>query len=145
MAENVVRYYEDVDLGDEIGPLHKDISEEAVATFCRVRGSPRPNRFLDEDEAKRVGLSGRIVPGIMSMAMMAQLLTDWSPTVSLKHLDVVFRQPVFHKPVVITAVVTDMRVDGGEHLVECDVILSTEDRGQMIGGKAILALPSRGR
>ena len=145
MAESVVRYYEDVDLGDEIGPRQKDISVEAVAAFCLVRGSGRPNRFQDEDYARSVGLSGLIVPGIMSMAMMAQLLTDWSPSVFLKHLDVVFRQPVFHKSVVITAVVTDKREDGGEHLVECDVILSTEDRGQLIGGKAVLALPSHRR
>ena len=144
MARGNVLYYEDIDLGDEIGPVEKSITDEMVESFCEVWGSGRgPSRFTSEEIAKRDRLPGPIVPGTMSMALMAQLLTDWSPGVILKHLDVVFRQPVLHQPVTLTAVITDKREEDGENLVECDVTLSTEDRGRLVGGKAILALPNR--
>ncbi len=136
-------YYGDVELGDEIGPLKKDITDEAVAAFCKVWGNPTPNRFTSDAEAKKARLPGPIVPGIMSMALMAQLFTHWSPNASLKHLDLVFRQPVTHKPVVIAAVVTDKREENGEYLVECDVYMSNEESGRLVGGKAIISLPNR--
>ncbi len=144
MARGQIGYYEDVELGDEIGPLEEVISDESVIAFCEVTGAAMPNRFTDADIAKQVRLPGPIVPGIMSMAIMARLLTDWSPGVVLKHLDVVFRQPVPHKFVSISAVVTDKREESGEYLVECDVYLSNEESGRMIGGRAIISLPGRG-
>ena len=149
MTQGKPRYYEEVELGDEIGPLERDITNETVAALCQVWGNPMPNRFTDEEMAKEVGLPGPIVPGVMSMAMMAQLLTHWcsaplaSPNGVLKVLDVVFRQPVPHKPVVIAAVVTDKREEGGENLIECDVYMSNEESGRLVGGKAIISLPSR--
>ena len=144
MAHGQIEYYEDVELGHEIGPLEEDISDESVVAFCEVTGATMPNRFTDAEIAKRVRLSGPIVPGIMSMAIMARLLKDWSPKGVLKHFDVVFRQPVPHTSVSISALVTDKREEDGEYLVECDVYLSNEESGRMIGGRAIVSLPSRG-
>ena len=135
------RYYEDIELGDEIGPMEKYITDEEVAAFCRLWGAPVPNRFTDEESATQVNLSWPIVPGIMSMAIMSQVFTSWEG-VALKHLDVVFRQPVPHALVAITAIVTDKREEDGEHLAECDVYLSTEENGRLVGGKAIIVLPS---
>ena len=89
-----IRYYEDIEIGEEIGPLEKTVNSGAVAAFCKVWGNPIPNRFTDPEIAKQVRLSGPIVPGNMTLAMMAQLLVDWSPNVALKLLDVVHRQPV---------------------------------------------------
>ena len=145
MSSSEVRYYEDVDLGDEIGPLTKAISDQAVTEFCRVSEAPIPNRFTDEGTAKKLGLSGPIVPGVMSMAIIAQFLTSSSASGSLKHLDLVFRQPVPHRPVILSAVITDKREESGEYLVECDVYMRNEESGNLIGGKAILSLPSRER
>ncbi len=145
MSRAVVRYYEDVELGDEIGPLTKTISDQAVAEFCQVSEAPTPNRFTDEDIAKKLGLSGPIVPGVMSMAIIAQFLTTSSAATSLKHLDLVFRQPVPHRPVILSAVITDKREEDGKYLVECDVYMRTEESGNLVGGKAILSLPSRGK
>jgi acyl dehydratase len=143
MTETKSPYFEEVELGDEIGPLEKDITDDAVLAFCKIYTSCTPNRFTDEQIAKEVGLPEPIIPGVMSMAMMAQLLTVWAPEGSLKHLDVVFRQPVFHRPIAISAVVTDKREEDGVHLVECDVYLSDEERGRLVGGRAVMALPSR--
>ena len=142
MTPGNTRDYDEVGIGDEIGPLERVISGESVLAFCKVWGSPMPNRFTDESTAKEVQLPGPIVPGIMSMALMAQLLTHWSPHGTLKRLDVLFRQPVLHGPVIISALVTDKREEGGEKLVECDIHMSNQDSGRLVGGTAVISLAS---
>ena len=85
-----------------------------------------------------------IVPGIMTMAMMAQLLTDWSGPSSIKDLDLVFRQPVPHnRPLTLAATITDLREENGESLVECDILMTGTEGERYVGGKAIVTLPSR--
>ena len=133
-----------MELGDEIGPLEVDITDDSVTAFCRLWGAPKSNRFTDESVAKEVGLAGPIVPGIMSMALMARLLTDWSSNGFLKRLDVVFRQPVPHGRVVIRAVITGKRQEDGEALIECDVHMSNEESGQLVGGMAVISLSGAG-
>ena len=112
-------YFDEIELGDEIGPVEKVATDEAVANFCEVWGAPTPNRFTDADAAAKAGMGGTIVPGIMTMAMMAQLLTDWGGPGSIKDLDLVFRQPVPHnRPLPLAATVTDLRETDGRHRVE---------------------------
>ena len=136
-------FYEDVDLGDELGPLEKHPTTEAVRTFCQIWGNHGPNRFVDDDVAQRLGQPGPIVPGVMSVALMSQLFTQWGPPQILKKIDVVFRQPVLHAPVKVVALVTDKHEEDGENLVECDVHLTNLDGDRLVGGKVILSLPSR--
>ena len=137
--------FEDVDLGDEISPLETEATDDGVLAFCRVWDNPMPNRFTDLDAAQKAGLPGTIVPGIMAMAIMTRLLTDWGGPDSLRDLDVVFRQPVPHNQTLsVVATVTDTRQEEEENLVECDVMITGVEGERYVGGKAILALASRG-
>ena len=137
-------YIDEVELGDEIGPVEKVASDENVANFCDVWGAPTPNRFTDAKTATKSGMPGAIVPGIMAMAMMAQLLTDWGGPGSIKDLDLVFRQPVPHnRPLTLAATITDVREEEGEHLVECDILMTGTEGERYVGGKAIVALKQR--
>ena len=105
---------------------------------------PQPNRFTDAAAAAKSGMPGTIVPGIMTMAMMAQLLTDWGGPGSIKDLDLVFRQPVPHnRTLTLAATITDLREEEGEHLVECDILMTGTEGERYVGGKAIVALQSR--
>lgn len=130
-----------IEIGAEIGPMEKIITHEAVAAFCDIWGSPPPNRFTDVDLAREVGLASPIAPGVMTMGIMAQFLTGNVANGSLRLLDLVFRQPVTHGSVSLRAVVTSERDENGERILECDVHLSNEQRGNLVGGRAILALP----
>lgn len=135
--------FEDVELGDEIGPMETEATDDGVKAFCRVWENRKPNRFTDSESATKVGLPGPIVPGIMAMAIMTRLLTDWAGPGALKDLDVVFRQPVpHHKPLTVTATVTDTMQEDGENMVECDVMLTGPEGERYVGGKAIIALTS---
>ena len=137
-------FFEDVELGDEIGPLEKVALGADVAEFCSIWGNPSPNRFTSMDEATKANLSGPIVPGVMSMSLMAQLITDWAGPDALRDLDVVFRQPVPHeKPLIITGTINDTRQEDGENLVQCDIVMTGSESERYIIGTALVALPSK--
>ena len=44
--------FEDVDLGDEIGPLETEATDAGVVSFCQVWDNPIPNRFTDPEAAR---------------------------------------------------------------------------------------------
>ena len=135
--------FEDVELGDEIGPLETEATDDRVLAFCEVWDNSTPSRFTDLDAAKSAGLTGTIVPGIMAMAIITRLLTDWAGPESIRDLDVVFRQPVpHHQPLSISATITDTRREDGENLVECDVMLTGPQGERYVGGKAVVSLSS---
>ena len=137
-------YYDEIELGDEIGPVEKVATDDKVSNFCDVWGAPTPNRFTDPAIAEKAGMKGTIVPGIMTMAMMAQLLTNWGGPGSIKDLDLVFRQPVPHnRALTLAATITDLREEDGENLVECDILMTGTEGERYVGGKAIVALPNR--
>ena len=69
-------YYDEIELGDEIGPVEKVATDDEVSDFCDIWGAPTPNRFTDSAVAAKAGMKGTIVPGIMTMAMM--MMTDRS-------------------------------------------------------------------
>ena len=137
-------FFDDVDVGDESGPLETAATDNGVLEFCQVWDIRGPSRFTDQAMAEESRLPGPIVPGIMSMGIMARLLTDWAGTEALKDLDIVFRQPVpHHKPLTIAATVTDTRQEDGENLVECDILMTGAEGERYVGGKAIVVLPSK--
>ena len=137
-------YFEDVELGDQVGPVETVATDDAVASFCDIWSPPTPNRFTDLQTAQNSGMEGTIVPGIMAMAMMAQLLTDWGGPDCIRDLDVVFRQPVPHnRPLTLEATITDLREEDGKNVAECDILLLGAQGERHVGGKAIVSLPSR--
>ncbi len=138
-------YYDEIELGDEIGPVEKVATDDEVSSFCEVWGTSSPNRFTDAETGAKSGMKGGpIVPGIMTMAMMAQLLTDWGGPGSIKDLDLVFRQPVPHnRALTLAATITDIREEDGENLAECDILMTGTEGERYIGGKAIVTLQSR--
>lgn len=138
-------YYEDVEIGDDIGPMERVVNTEKVEAFFRMRVGPSgPSRFTDDAYARREGLPGAIVPGGINVAMLSQLVTDWSPTVTLKKLDVVFRQVVLHnRPLQLKGIVTDKNVIDGEPQLACDVFMENEEGTPLVSGHATVVLPMR--
>ncbi|MBI4233633.1 MAG: hypothetical protein HY686_04245 [Chloroflexi bacterium] len=142
----MARFFEDTELGDQLGPLEKVATDQHVVQFVSVwQPSSQPSRFTSEEVARKEGLPGAIIPGIMSMAFLSQLLTGWSPSLRIQKLDVIFRQPVPHnQPLKLSGVVTDKTVQDGQGLLEVDVSLETPDGEKRVTGKATVALPLRG-
>ena len=144
MILSTMPYFDDVELGDEIGPVEIVATDDGVASFCEIWEPPKPNRFTDLQTAKDSGLPGTIVPGVMAMAMMAQLLTGWAGPNAIRDLDLVFRQPIPHNsPLALTATITDLRHEEGDNLIECDILMTGTKGERYVGGKAVVALASR--
>ena len=138
--------YEDVEIGDDIGPVSRVVTNDQVRQFVGIwRSEESASRFTDDEVAKREGLPGPIVPGPMNVALVAQLITGWTPSVRVKKLDVVFRQLVRHDvPIQIAGVVTDKNIVDGEPRLECDVYMEGENGTRLVIGKATVTLPARG-
>ena len=140
------RYFEDVDLGDEIGPHERTVTDDEVVEFTTLsgQGGNRLNRFTSDEQAQKEGLPGAIVPGIMSMALLSKLLTDWAGFADVKLLDVIFRQTVPHnQPLKLHGIVTDKREEVGQGTLEADLYLDTDEKGHHITARAVFTLSSK--
>jgi acyl dehydratase len=139
-------YYEDVELGDEIGPIRREVTDEQVRQFVSIWGENRgPSRFTSAEVAEREGLPNPIVPGAMNIAIMSQLITGWSSTVTLRKLDVVFRGMVpHHQPLALKGLVTDKRMVDGVPQLDVDVVMENEEGTPLVIGKATVSIRERG-
>ena len=139
-------YFEDVDIGDEIESIERTVTLQQVRAFLAIRGGLKePSRFTDEAYAKSEGFPYAIVPGALNSAMLAQLLTSWSPTVFLKQFEVSFRRPVpHHTTLELKGVVTAKEVVNDEPQIRCDVLIESEEGTVHVIGHATVVLPMQG-
>tara|TARA_Y100000590_G_C15684766_1_gene1001159 strand:+ start:575 stop:1006 length:432 start_codon:yes stop_codon:yes gene_type:complete len=132
--------FDDIDLGDEIGPSNKVITTEQVFEFVKILESKiEPSRFTDSEFAKSEGLSGPIVPGALTTAVMAQFISNWAPNLKIKTLDVIFRHMVPHNTrLKLVGIFTDKFTEDGLDQLECDVFLQDENEVKLVIGKSTI-------
>ena len=138
-------YFEDVEIGDDIGPIKRSVTDENVIEFVSVREKEiTPSRFTSNEVANSEGMPEAIVPGPMNIALMSQILTDWSDTVCLLKIDVVFRQTVPHNiDLTFSGIVTDKDETGDSTKLECDVVMENSDGVKLVIGTGVIALPNK--
>ena len=131
--------YEDVELGDDLPETTPDVSLPRVTEFCKASGFDRFPRFTDSEQAKREGLPGAVVPGIMSQGLLAAMVHGWAPGARIRKLDTVFRTPVLvDSNPICSGAVTDTNDDA--RTVEIDLTLVNEDGSTGVLGTAIVEL-----
>lgn len=138
-------FFEQVELGDLIGPQDITVTREQVSQFITVLSArlPERNRFTDDEVARSEGLPGAIVPGTMCVAILSKHITDWSSTVTLHKIDAILRQLVpLNSPLRFIGVVTDKRPSDGGGEVECDVFIENDEGERVAGARAVLFLPA---
>ncbi len=65
--------------GEPIPPLTKQVTQEQIDAYADVSGDHNPIH-VNPEVARAVGLGGTIAHGMLSMAFVGQLLTDWLAT-----------------------------------------------------------------
>ena len=150
----MVRFFHEIELGDEIDPIETTITNDQVKFFQSTWGQgsalltgsgftieeDKPSRFTSDEVAISEGLDGAVVPGIMHMGFVARLVTDWIPTAKIIHLDVIWRQFVPHNKVLtIGGIVTDMKEEDGKGICEADLTLDSEI-GRHVTGKVTFSV-----
>ena len=136
-------YFEDVEPGQQIGPLVKQPSRDEILAFCEV--THLAGRFISDEAAQGEGLERMIVSSWQSGAYLAQLLTDWmGPQGALATFDVIFRGMVeLGDRLECHALVTDTLRRGNQHIVVLDAFAVNQRGERPLQGVAEVALPSR--
>jgi len=131
--------FDETRFGEELPADVPDVGLEAVKRFTRTTGM-RAGRFVDAEAARKEGLPGPIVPGIMSQGILAAVIHRWAPDAEVLRLDTTFRAPLLvgSRPT-CRAVVTDR--DEAARTVEVDLTLANEAGETRVVGTARVRLP----
>ena len=129
----------DVEFGEQLPVFDPDTSLANVRRFAVAAKWDRP-RFTDHEYARKEGLPGALVPGIMSQGFLAAMIHRWAPPADVQTVDTVFRAPVivderYH----INGVVTD--IDEDTNLVEIDLTITNDAGETRVFGTAKVRLP----
>jgi len=86
--------FEDVQVGDEIPSLSKEVRREDVLAYADASTDRNP-LHLDDDFAREAGFPGMIAHGMFTMAHLTTCITDWvGDPDALRYLRVLFRSAV---------------------------------------------------
>ncbi|KAA8887176.1 dehydratase [Nocardia colli] len=130
-----------VDLGTELAPLRvKPISRTTLALFAGASGDHNPIH-IDLDVAKSAGLPDVFAHGMLSMAYLGRLLTDWVDPQSIRSYRVRFAAitPVHAEPTATGKVVSIDTVDG-ERRATLELAVTLADGTVTLTGDAVVAL-----
>ncbi len=145
------RYWEDVEVGQELDPLEKGVYTVTEMQRYNVNCQYGPRIFY----GKRLGGGGNGLErqaawrlhdfGMQRTNWLGELCTDWMGDAgTLKYLWSQIRQVNFIGDInVVRGTVSKKYVKDGEHLVDCDI--HVENQGGVVSapGRATIALPSK--
>jgi acyl dehydratase len=126
------RRFDDVEFGEELPEFQPDVSLDMVKRFVGVTGMMTA-RFTDHEGARKQGLPGAIVPGIMSQGILAAMVHRWAPGCHIQKIDTVFRAPILvDSEPVCRGVVTE--IDEDNRSVQLDLTIVNEaDETRVLG------------
>lgn len=124
----------DVEFGKELPTFDPDTSMANVKRFAVAAGWDGP-RFTDHEYARKEGLPGALIPGIMSQGFLSAMIHNWAPSAEIRLVDTVFRAPCivdlrYH----INGVVTD--IDEASGAVEIDLTVTNDENETRVFGTA---------
>ena len=132
------RSVDEIDIGDEIGPIVYVPTAEVVQRFGAVVRMI-DHRFIDPAVAQQKGFTSPIVPGPLSANRLTQMLIDHFPGWRLRTLSLSFRAPVKHgEHLTCWGTVTEKDLTEGIPTVHCDVVAETAQGERAVVGTAVL-------
>ena len=128
---------EEMSLGDEFR-TQPDVSLDNVKRFTRA-AKLTFGRFVDHEQARKEGLPGAIVPGIMSQGILVAAIHSFAPGCEIENIDTIFRAPVLvdSRPTA-RVVVTDL--DPEARTLALDLTITNEENETRVAGTASVRL-----
>ncbi|MGZ9713292.1 MaoC family dehydratase [Glaciimonas sp. GNP009] len=133
--------FEALAVGDAILPFTTEpISRHTLALYAGASGDHNPIH-VDLDFAKRAGMDDVFAHGMLSMAYLARLLTNWVPQTAIRSYEVRF--------VAVTQVAESVTCSGkvlekfthdGENRVRLELSTVSLDGGVKLTGEAVVSL-----
>lgn len=131
-----VNCIEDVEFGTDLPAFEPDTSLLMGGQFAQLIGWDGP-RFNDHEAARKEGLPGAMIPGVMSQGFLVAMIHHWAPSANIINIDTVFRAPVMaDESHTISGVVTDIDTDAGT--VEIDLTVANAKQETRVFGTATI-------
>ncbi|MES2170160.1 MAG: MaoC/PaaZ C-terminal domain-containing protein [Actinomycetota bacterium] len=130
-----------VAVGDVLPPLALPaISRTTLALFAGASGDHNPIH-IDLDVAKSAGLDDVFAQGMLSMAYLGRLLTNWIDQASIRTFEVRFSAitPVHGQPT-CTGTVSSIETVDGVRLATIDLTVALADGTITLAGDAVVEL-----
>ena len=148
-------FWEDIEVGTEIGPLSKVATTRTLVEWAGASGDFVPLHY-DDAFARAQGFPGVIVHGALKRQWLVQLVTSWIGTAgTLKKFSCQYRTADSPRPMksltepqdgdiwLCKGKVTKKYIQEGIHFVECDLWVENGKSEITVQGKASVILPSR--
>lgn len=138
------RYWEDVQEGEELPRLFMPITFTRCVYLASATRDFSPQHSNREYAQQRSKTKDVFVNTPFNMGMISRFLTDWAgPKSTVRRMNVAMRGNVCAgDDLIMTGKVTKKYVENGDHRVDLEVVMSTQD-GPVTPCTATLALPSR--
>ena len=130
-----------IQVGTEIPALElPPISRFTLALYAGASGDHNPIH-IDSDFAKKAGMPDVFAHGMLSMAYLGRMLTDWQPQAKLRKFSNRFAA-ITHLQDVITCSgkVVELIEQDGETLVRCQIQAVKAGGERTLVGEALIAL-----
>ena len=128
----------EVEFGAVLPAFTPDTSLPNVKKFAVAAGWDSP-RFTNHESARKEGLPGALIPGIMSQGFLSAMIHRWAPFAEIKAIDTVFRAPcLVDEKYNINGVVTD--IDEEKGLVEIDLTVTNSAEETRVFGTANISI-----
>ena len=130
-------------VGDTLPPIEfGPVSRHTLALYCGGSGDLNPIH-VDSDFAKASGYEDVFAHGMLSMAILGRLLTNWTEQDNIRSLSVRFTAITkIHATVTGSATVRERTKEGDKDLLVLDLVTHTQDKQQTTKGTATIAVPT---
>ena len=132
--------FKSIKVGDEIPILNTEkLTRHTLALYCGASGDHNP-LHVDIDYAHEAGLEDVIAHGMLSMAYIGRLLTNWVSQTSIRKLSGRFTaMTLIGDSITCRGKITEKFSEFGENRVRLELTAETH-REQTIIGEAVVAL-----
>jgi acyl dehydratase len=134
--------FDSVQVGDHLPTLETPpVSRLALALYCGASGDHNPIH-VDIDFAKASGRTDVIAHGMLSMAWLGHVLTQWVPQTALRDYSVRFAAvTTVGERITCSGQVLEKLVRGNERCVRVGLSTVNQDGVVKLSGEALMALP----
>jgi acyl dehydratase len=132
--------FDGVSVGDEQRSEFPPLTRTMFVRYAGASGDFNPMHH-DDTIATQVGNPSVFGHGMLTMGLAARVVKDWFGAESIRRLQVRFAKQVWPGDVLTaTATVTGKRDEGGEHLVDLDLVVENQNGDKAITGSATAAV-----
>jgi len=122
----------------------KPISRLTLALFAGASGDHNPIH-IDLDYAREAGAGDVFAHGMLSMAYLGRLLTNWVPQGSVREFSARFASIVrVHERLICTGQVIERLERNGEQVARLELTAANEKGEIKATGEAVVAMPKHG-